>query len=96
MRRKRRIRRLTAKQVGAFVFYANEIRYMGAAEMRLGFRDKDDKEVAYVEVWDDVKDHGTIIRTFRGQMYFLPYGAREAKPYRMSLAKLKYLKSRLA
>lgn len=94
--KKKRPRTLTYRQVSKATFFASEMREIGAAKLEFGFRDKNDKLIAHIDVWDDPKDHGDIIRWFDGRYYFHSYKISRAKPYTMTLAKFKSLKSRLA
>lgn len=96
MRRKRKIRRLLYTALPKATFFASEMRQMIAAMMTIGFRDKDDKLIAHFDIWEDPKGHGEIVRWLDGRYYFRTYRDIFAKPYTMTLAKLKYLKGRLA
>lgn len=94
--KKKRTRTLTYQQVNKAAFFCREMREAGAAKLEFGFIDKNDKLIAHIYVWDDPKDHGDIVRWFDGRYYFHPYKISRGKPYTMTLAKFKYLKSRLA
>ena len=96
MRRKTKIRFLTYRQVSKATFFATEMRQIGAAMLQIGFRDHNDRLIAHIDVWNNPKNHGDIIRWLDGRYYFHFYKDSHAKPYTMTLAKLKYLKSRLA
>ena len=96
MRRKRKIKFLTYKQISKTTHFAGWMKEVNAAKLRFGFLDKDDKLIAHLDVWDDPKAHGDIIRWLDGRYYFHCYKDRVAKPYTMTLAKLKSLKANLA
>lgn len=97
MKRHKRIRHtLTYAQISKAEFFASEVKGWNAWEVTLVFRNKANKIVASINTWDDPKAHGCIVRWFDGRYYFLPYKGKKAKPYTMTLAKLKYLKDRLA
>lgn len=87
---------LTYRQVSQAAFLATEMRQMCAAKLTFGFRDQHDNLIAHIDVWYDPKGHGDIIRWLDGRYYFHFYKCSRAKPYIMTLAKFKYLKSRLA
>ena len=96
MRRKTKIRFLTYRQISKVAFFASWIKAVNVAKLSYGFCDKDDKLIALVGVWDDPQAHGEIVRWFDGRYYSRTYRDRVAKPYTMTLAKLKFLKNRLA
>ena len=96
MRRKTKIRFLTYRQISKATHFASWMKEVNAAKLTFGFHDKDDKLIAHIDVWDDPQAHGEIVRWFDGRYYSRTYRDRVAKPYTMTLAKLKFLKNRLA
>jgi hypothetical protein len=61
---------------------------MNAHKVELKFQ-RDNKVVASVVFIDDEPHKQTVIRWFDHRYYTLQYGAKEAKPYNMTLAMLK-------
>lgn len=96
MRRKTKIRFLTYKQISKAILFASWMKETHAAKLTFGFHDKDDKLIAHIDVWEDPKADGEIVRWLDGSYYSHTYKDRMAKPYTMTLAKLKFLKDRLA
>lgn len=85
---RRRTAKLTAKDIIRCKFFALEGRQMNANKVELKFQ-IDNKVVASVVFIDDEPHEQTVIRWFDHRYYTLQYGAKEAKPYNMTLAKWK-------
>ena len=83
--RRRRTAKLTAKDIIRCKFFVIEGRKMNAHKVELKFQ-RDNKVVASVVFIDDAPHKQTIIRWFDHRYYTLQYGAKEAKPYNMTLA----------
>lgn len=86
--RRRRIHKLTAKDISLCKFFAIKGRQMNAYKVEIKFC-RDNNVVASVVFIDDAPHKQTIIRWYDHRYYALPYGAKEAKPLNMTLAKLK-------
>lgn len=86
--RRRRTAKLTAKDIIRCKFFAIEGRQMNAHKVELKFQ-RDNKVVASVVFIDDAPHRQTVIRWFDHRYYTLQYGAIEAKPFNMTLAKWK-------
>lgn len=86
--RRRRTAKLTAKDIIRYKFFALEGRQIKAHKVELKFQ-RDNKVVASVVFIDDAPHKQTIIRWYDHRYYTLQYGAKEAKPYNMTLAKWK-------
>lgn len=85
---RRRIAKLTAKDISKCQFFITEGRNMNAHKVELKFQ-RGNNVVASVFFIDDAPHKQTIIRWFNRQYYTLRFGAEEAKPYNMTLAKWK-------
>lgn len=85
---RRRIHKLTAKDIIRCEFFAIEGRQMNAHKVELKYL-RDNKVVASVVFIDDEPHKQTIIRWYDHRYYTLPYGAKEAKLLNMTLAKWK-------
>lgn len=83
--RRRRTAKLTAKDIVMCEFFALEGRQMNAHKVGIKFQ-RDNKVVASVVFIDDAPHKQTVIRWFDHRYYTLQYGAKEAKPYNMTLA----------
>lgn len=83
--RRRRTAKLTAKDIVMCEFFALEGRQMNAHKVEIKFQ-RDNKVVASVVFIDDAPHRQTVIRWFDHRYYTLQYGAKEAKPYNMTLA----------
>lgn len=77
--------KLTAKDIIRCKFFAIEGRQMNAHKVEIKFQ-RDNKVVASVVFIDDAPHKQTVIRWFDHRYYTLQYGAKEAKPYNMTLA----------
>ncbi len=86
--RRRRTAKLTAKDIIRCKFFALEGRQMNAHKVEIKFQ-RDNNVVASVVFIDDAPHKQTVIRWFDHRYYTLQYGAKEAKPYNMTLAMLK-------
>lgn len=82
---RRRTAKLTRKDIIRCKFFALEGRQMNAHKVELKFQ-RDNKVVASVAFIDDEPHKQTVIRWFDHRYYTLQYGAKEAKPYNMTLA----------
>lgn len=83
--RKRRKAKLTAKDISKCEFFAIKGRQMNAHKVELKYL-RDYKVVASVVFIDDEPHKQTIIRWYDHRYYTLRYGAKEAEPYKMTLA----------
>lgn len=86
--RRRCTARLTAKDIIKCQFFITEGRKINAHKVELNFR-IDDNVVASVAFFDDAPHRQSVIRWFGHRYYTLQYGAKEAKPLNMTLAKWK-------
>ena len=86
--RRRCTAKLTAKDIIRCKFFALEGRQMNAHKVEIKFQ-RDNNVVASVVFIDDAPHKQTVIRWFDHRYYTLQYGAKEAKPYNMTLAMLK-------
>lgn len=82
---RRRIHKLTAKDIVRCKFFALEGRQMNAHKVEIKFQ-RDNKVVASVAFIDDALHRQTVIRWYDHRYYALQYGAKEAKPCNMTLA----------
>lgn len=85
---RRRPAKLTAKDIIRCKFFALEGRQMNAHKVELKFQ-RDNKVVASVVFIDDAPNKQTIIRWYDHRYFALRYGAKEAEPLNMTLAKWK-------
>lgn len=83
--RRRRTAKLTAKDIVMCEFFALEGRQMNAHKVEIKFQRKYDTMGSVVFI-DDAPHKQTVIRWFDHRYYTLQYGAKEAKPYNMTLA----------
>lgn len=83
--RRRRTAKLTAKDIIRCKFFVIEGRNMNAHKVELKFQ-RDNNVVASVVFIDDAPHKQTIIRWYDHRYYALRYRAKEAKPYKMTLA----------
>ena len=86
--RRRRTAKLTAKDIIRCKFFAIEGRQMNAHKVEIKFQ-RDNKVVASVVFIDDAPNKQTIIRWYDHRYFALRYGAKEAEPLNMTLAKWK-------
>lgn len=82
---RRRTAKLTAKDIVRCEFFASEGRQMNAHKVEIKFQ-RDNKVVASVVFIDDAPHKQTVIRWYDHRYFALRYGAKEAKPYNMTLA----------
>jgi hypothetical protein len=85
---RRRTAKLTTKDIFKHRYFMDIGKSMNAHKVELEFR-RDNKIVASVDFIEDAPHKQTIIRWYDHRYYTLPYGAKEAKPLNMTLAKWK-------
>lgn len=85
---RRRTAKLTTKNIIEYQYFINIGRSMNARNVELRFQ-RDNKVVASADFIEDAPHKQTIIRWYDHRYYALPYGAKEVKPYSMTLAKWK-------
>lgn len=86
--RRRHIAMLTAKEIKSCRFFATSGRRINAHKVEIKFQG-DNNVVVSAVFFDDAPRKQTIIRWYNHRYYTLQYGAKEAKPYNMTLAKWK-------
>ena len=86
--RRRRTAKLTAKDIVMCEFFALEGRQMNAHKVEIKFQRKYNTMGSVVLI-DDAPHKQTIIRWYDHRYFTLRYGAKEAKPLNMTLAKWK-------
>lgn len=86
--RRRRIAKLTANDIIKCQFFITEGRKINAHKVKLSLL-RDDNVVTSVAFFDDAPHRQSVIRWFGHRYYTLQYGAKEAKPLNMTLAKWK-------
>ena len=86
--RRSRIHKLTTKDIIKCEYFASEGRKINAHKVELKFL-RGDNIVASFAVIDDAPHKQSIIRWYDHRYYTLQYGAKEAKPLNMTLAKWK-------
>lgn len=87
---RKRIHKLTTKDISKCQFFITEGRQMNAHKVELKFL-RDNNVVGSVAFIDDAPHKQTVIRWYDHRYYALRNGAKEAKPYNMTLAKWKTL-----
>lgn len=87
-KQRKRIAKLTTRDIGNCTFCITTGRQMNAHKVELKIQ-RDNKVVASVVFIDDAPHKQTIIRWYDHRYYALRHGAKEAKPYNMTLAKWK-------
>ena len=85
---RKRIRKLTTKDIFRCQFFITEGRQVNACKLEVKFW-RDNNVVASVAFFDDAPHKQTVIRWFDHRYYTLQYGAKEAKPFNVTLAKWK-------
>lgn len=85
---RRRIAKLNIRDIFNYKFFITEGRQMNAHKVELKFQ-RDNKVVASVVYIDDAPHKQTIIRWYDHRYFALRYGAKEAEPLNMTLAKWK-------
>lgn len=86
--RRRRTAKLTAKDIIRCKFFALEGRQINAHKVELKFQ-RDNKTIGSVAFIEDAPHKQTVIRWHDHRYFALRYGAKEAKPLNMTLAKWK-------
>lgn len=86
--RRRRTAKQTAEDIVMCVCFALEGRQLNAHKVEIKFQRKYNT-VGSVVFIDDAPHKQTIIRWYDHRYYTLQYGAKEVKPYNMTLAKWK-------
>lgn len=86
--RRRRTAKLTTKDISKCKYFMNIGKSMNAYKVELKF-ERDNNVVASVVFIDDAPSKQTIIRWYDHRYFALRYGAKEAKPCNMTLAKWK-------
>lgn len=84
-KQRKRISKLTTMTIKKCEFFASEGRQMNAHKVEIKFQ-RDNKVVASVVFIDDAPHKQTVIRWYDHRYFALRYGAKEAKPYNMTLA----------
>lgn len=79
------ITKLTTQDIKKCEFFASEGRQMKAHKVELKFL-RGNNVVSSVVFIDDAPHKQTVIRWYDHRYYALRYGAKEAKPYNMTLA----------
>ena len=92
---RRRFSKLTTMVIIDCQFFATTCRQCNTKKIELEAR-RDNKVVASVVVIDDAPHKQTVIRWHDHRYFVLRYGAKEAKPLNMTLAKWKSLNGRLS
>lgn len=87
-KQRKRIAKLTAKDIIKCEYFASEGRKMNAHKVELKFQRKYNTMGSVVFI-DDASHKQTIIRWYDHHYFALRYGAKEAKQLNMTLAKLK-------
>ena len=86
--RRRCTAKLTAKDIIKCQYFMNIGKSMNAHKVELKFQ-RGKKVVASVDFIEDAPHRQTVIRWYNHRYYTLQYGAKEAKPLNMTLAKWK-------
>ena len=84
-KQRKRIVKLTTRDIIKCEYLASEGRKINAHKVELKFL-RGDNIVASFAVIDDAPHKQSIIRWYDHRYYTLQYGAKEAKPYNMTLA----------
>lgn len=87
-KQRKRISKLTTRDIIKCEYFASEGRKINAHKVELKFL-RGDNIVASFAVIDDAPHKQSIIRWYDHRYYTLQYGAKEAKPLNMTLAKWK-------
>lgn len=85
---RKRIRKLTTKDIFRCQFFITEGRQINVHKVEVRFL-RDNNVVASVAFFEDAPHKQTVIRWHDHRYYTLRYGAKEAKPFNMTLAKWK-------
>lgn len=86
--RRRRTAKLITKDISKCKYFMNIGKSINAHKVELKFQ-RDNNVVASVVFIDDAPHKQTVIRWFDHRYYALRFGAKEAKPLNMTLAKWK-------
>lgn len=86
--RRRRTAKLTTKDISKYKHFMNIGKKMNAHKVELKFQ-RDNKTIGSVAFIEDTPHKQTIIRWHDHSYFALRYGAKEAEPLNMTLAKLK-------
>ena len=85
---RKRIHKLTTKDISKCKFFMNMGKKIKAHKVELKFQ-RDNKTIGSVAFIEDAPHKQTVIRWHDHRYYTLRYGAKEAKPLNMTLAKWK-------
>ena len=86
--RRRRTAKLTTKDISKCKYFINIGKKMNAHKVELKFQ-RNYNTMGSVVFIDDASHKQTIIRWYDHRYYALRFGAKEVKPYNMTLAKWK-------
>lgn len=86
--RRRRTAKLITKDISKFKYFMNIGKKMNAHKVELKFQ-RDNKTIGSVAFIEDTPHKQTIIRWHDHSYFALRFGAKEAKPLNMTLAKWK-------
>lgn len=86
--RRRRTAKLITKDISKCKYFINIGKKMNAHKVELKF-ERDNNVVASVVFIDDAPNKQTLIRWYDHRYFALRYGAKEAEPLNMTLAKWK-------
>lgn len=87
-KQRKRISKLTTKDISNCTFCITAGRQMNAHKVELKFL-RDNNIIGSVAFIEDAPHKQTVIRWYDHRYYALPYGAKEAKPLNMTLARWK-------
>lgn len=87
-KQRKRIAKLTAKDIIKCEYFASEGRKMNAHKVKLKFL-RANKTIGSVAFIEDTPHKQTVIRWYDHRYFALRFGAKEAKPLNMTLAKWK-------
>ena len=85
---RRRTAKLTTKDISKCKYFMNIGKSMNAHKVELKFQ-RANKTIGSVAFIEDAPHKQTVIRWYDHRYYTLQYGAKEAKPYNMTLVKWK-------
>mgnify|MGYP004695509761 FL=1 len=85
---RRRTAKLTTKDISKCKYFMNIGKSMNAHKVELKFQ-RDNKTIGSVAFIEDAPHKQTVIRWHDHRYFALRYGAKEAKPLNMTLAKWK-------
>lgn len=85
---RRRIHKLTTKDISKYKFFMTMGEKMNAHKVELKFQ-RDNKTIGSVAFIEDAPHKQTVIRWYDHRYYALRFGAKEAKLLNMTLAKWK-------